>query len=221
MANLEPHMDFRWVNLDGSQVEAYQITRGARWASENWPAWLQTQKAGKETNRVYTDSSTPNALFIALESGEYEIEMDAYVIHENGILSVQNGEVFEQQFDKVVPIPAKVETPESLPDFEMTHKVEDGKLIPLSPEEIEAKRLALPPKPAPMLSVVPVTESHGSSLRPKAEIAYELLVDGDVDAAKSVLAKALGDETEWCQCAPGQCSGGARWGCRKNSPLVK
>jgi hypothetical protein len=226
MADVEPRMDFRYRDEAGAELEAFKVTPAGRWDSEHWPAWLQTQSTVNDINKVYTDPSSPKQLFINLEAGRFAIEENAYIIFENGGIRVEAGDQFESRFTKVVPLPPRNLDEPSLEGFEETHRVEDGKLVALTPEEIEAKQLAKPPVPPKLAAVddeydygVPVVST--SSLRPKAEIAFELLADGDVDAAKSVLAKALGDETNWCTCAPGQCSGGPRWGCRQNSPLVK
>lgn len=220
-------MDFRWRNNADRVVEAFKVTRGARWASEDWPDWLKVQQSAKDINCVYTDASAPNALFISLERGMFQIEKDAYVVFDGGVLSV-NGEVeFEAEFTKVVPIPERVLDEESLPEFEILNKMVDGQIVPRSPAEVELKRTELAASKAaaapPDLTLVPgaVIQSQLSNLKPKAEIALELLLDGEAEAGMSVLKKALADETQWCSCAPGQCVDGPRWGCRQNSPLVK
>lgn len=223
---VEPKMDFRYRDSAGVEIEAFQITKGARFASHDWPPWLQTQKSGVEVNKVYTDSAAPKSLFIKLDSGEYQIADDAYVIHEGGVLRVQDGEAFDNVFTKVVPIPPRILDEESLAGFERTHRMEDGKLVKLSPEEIAA----LPPEtvaaPVVPIGLAPqpvedVIRSHDSNLRPKVEIAFEMLADNQIDVGLDVLKKALADETDWCSCAPGQCTKGPRWGCRELSPLVK
>lgn len=220
-------MDFRWRNTDGSEIEAFKVTRRARWDTESWPPWLQTQKAVGETNRVYTDASAPQSLFIALDSGEYEIEHDAYIIYESGVLTVQNGEVFERQFDKVVPVPPEVIHPEALPDFETTHKVEDGKLVPLTPEEVEAKQLAKPPKSEPpALPLAPGADSDVTEMRNEMMSAIKLLKGGEEElppsgeAALDYLILSVSKRTRWCDCPPGQCAQEDEAGCRLHSPLV-
>lgn len=217
MPEKDAKMDFRWRDEAGVEVEAYKVTKGARWASQDWPEWLQIQGNARDLNKVYTDAADPNRLFISLESGRFGLEDNAYVIYENGGLKVQSSAIFEQQFNKVVPIPPRVLDEESLAGFESSHRVEDGKLVKLSADEVAA----LPPE-KPTLSVVePVTKLQVSNLRPKAEIALELMIEGDTSSAQKVLKQALSDETQWCSCVPGSCDGGPRWGCRQNSPLVK
>ena len=148
------------------------------------------------------------------------------MIFENGGIRVENADHFESRFKKVVPLPPRNLDKPSLENFERTHRVENGKLVALSPEEIAA----LPPvQAAPELTIVEAATQAASrdvigsqsTLRPKVEIAYEMLLDADSSAGLKVLRKALADETDWCNCAPGSCIGGPRWGCRENSPLVK
>jgi hypothetical protein len=67
----------------------------------------------------------------------------------------------------------------------------------------------------------PIVQGSYAELRAKAEIAYEFMLEADPQQAKSILKRALSDETVWCSCAPGNCVGGPRWSCRQNSPLVK
>lgn len=223
----DPKMDFRYRDEAGVEVEAYQITKGSRWATQDWPPWLQIQGSSKEVNKVYTESTDPNTLFIHLEHGRFGIEEGAYVIHEDGMLKVKGRDDFEAVFTKVVPIPPRNLDPESLAGFERTHRVEDGKLVKLSPEEIAE----LPPEPVQDATGEAYLSFDGampmplsaltSTLRPKAEIALELMQDGQQEAGMKVLKQALTDETDWCACAPGQCAGLERWGCREKSPLVK
>jgi hypothetical protein len=223
----DARMDFRYRDEAGVELEAFKVTPAGRWDTEHWPAWLQVQGSAREINKVYTDPASPNTLFINLESGRFGIEENAYIVYENGTLRVENGQQFEGRFEKVVPLPPRKLDPESLKGFERTHRVENGKLVKLTAEEIAA----LPPEEPqlrPELALVPTApdvigsqQLTGSDLRPKAEIAYEMMKEGDVDAGIKVLGKALADETAWCTCPPGQCAGGPRWGCRQNSPLVK
>jgi hypothetical protein len=231
MTNVDPKMDFRWQDSAGVELEAYQVTLAARWDSEHWPPWLQTQKAVEEINKVYTDAAHPKSLFIYLESGRYEIERDAYIIHDGGTLRVMDSERFETHYDKVVPIPPKEINPESLPNFELTHKMEDGKLVPLTPEEIEAKQLAQPPKPeVPAIPLAPGTDSDVSEMRNEMMSAIRLLKkcaeeEGDglppsAEEALDYLIHSMSKRTRWCNCPPGQCSQEDEAGCRLNSPLV-
>jgi hypothetical protein len=231
MGNTDPKMDFRYKDAAGVEIEAYQVTKGARWDAEHWPPWLQTQGNAKDINKVYTDAADPNRLFISLDSGRFGLEHDAYVIFENGQLRVQSGGAFDEQFTKVVPVPDRILDDPSMPDFELLNKLEDGKIVPRTPEEIEAKRAEIAARPQEYVVVadaipIPVENVIGSqsTLRPKVEIAYEMLLDdwdwADDSAGLKVLRQALADETDWCNCAPGQCTGGPRWGCRQNSPLV-
>jgi len=229
MSGVDPKQDFRWVTPEGVEVEAYQISKATRFLSQEWPSWLQTQKAATETNRVYTDASDPTTLFICMDDGgRYALERNAYITHENGVLRVHSGELFERNYEKVVPFEVRAMDEESEPDFEILNKVVDGKLGPRTPEEQEEKRAEIAAAKAATVNLVvqpvdpgPVTQSQQSNLRPKAEIAFELLLDGDHAAGVGVLKQALADETDWCVCSPGQCAGRARWGCRQNSPLVK
>lgn len=217
----DPRMDFRYQDEAGVELEAFKVTRAGRWDSEHWPQWLQTQGSANELNKVYTDPARPNTLFINLESGRFGIEDDAYVVFEGGQIRVESEEHFEGRFTKVVPIPPRALDPESMPDFERRHKVVDGKAVKLEEDELAA----LPPEEPKVVPIAPAPEAapapSASDLRPKAEIAYEMLADGDVEAGIKVLRGALADETEWCSCPPGQCAGGPRWGCRQNSPLVR
>ena len=228
----DPKRDFRYRDEAGVELEAYRISPSARWLSQEWPDWLQTQGSAKEINKVYTDPASPNTLFINLESGRFGIEENAYVIYENGTLRVENGEQFDERFTKVVPIPPRNLDAPSLENFERTHRIdENNKLVKLTEEEIDA----LPPEEdvigshlemtQPLRIVEPVTQPivQGSyaELRAKAEIAYEFMLEADPQQAKSILKRALSDETVWCSCAPGNCVGGPRWSCRQNSPLVK
>lgn len=222
MANLEPRMDFRYRDEAGVEIQAFQVTLASRWDAEHWPPWLQTQGSANELNKVYTDAADPKHLFISMESGRFAIEEDAYIVMEGGLLMVQAGDAFESQFSKVVPLPERNLDEESLAGFERTHRMEDGKLVKLSQEEVDA--LPKLPYEKPVLKEITMSaidEYVPSSLRPKAEIALEMMLDGDDVAALKVLRQALADETEWCACSPGQCSGGPRWGCRQNSPLVQ
>jgi hypothetical protein len=82
----DPKRDFRYRDEAGVELEAYRISPSARWLSQEWPDWLQTQGSAKEINKVYTDPASPNTLFINLESGRFGIEENAYVIYENGTL---------------------------------------------------------------------------------------------------------------------------------------
>ncbi len=228
----DPKRDFRYRDEAGVELEAYRISPSARWLSQEWPDWLQTQGSAKEINKVYTDPASPNTLFINLESGRFGIEENAYVIYENGTLRVENGVQFDDRFTKVVPIPPRNLDAPSLEGFERTHRIdENNKLVKLTEEEIDA----LPPEEdvigshlemtQPLRIVEPLTQPivQGSyaELRAKAEIAYEFMLEADPQQAKSILKRALSDETVWCSCAPGNCVGGPRWSCRQNSPLVK
>lgn len=227
VANLEPRMDFRYRDEAGVEIEAFQVTLASRWDAEHWPPWLQTQGSANELNKVYTDAADPKHLFISLESGRFAIEEDAYIVMEGGLLMVQAGDAFESQFSKVVPVPPRNLDKESLAGFERTHRMEDGKLVKLSQEEIDAlptvEKLEYEKPVLRELDMVPgaVDQSVSSNLRPKAEIAFEMMLEGDDAAGMRVLKNALADETDWCVCAPGQCVGGPRWGCRQNSPLVQ
>lgn len=228
----DPKRDFRYRDEAGVELEAYRISPSARWLSQEWPDWLQTQGSAKEINKVYTDPASPNTLFINLESGRFGIEENAYVIYENGTLRVENGEQFDERFTKVVPIPPRNLDAPSLENFERTHRIdENNKLVKLTEEEIDA----LPPEEdvigshsemAQALRIVepvtqPIVQGSYAELRAKAEIAYEFMLEADPQQAKSILKRALSDETVWCSCAPGNCVGGPRWSCRQNSPLVK
>jgi hypothetical protein len=228
----DPKRDFRYRDEAGVELEAYRISPSARWLSQEWPDWLQTQGSAKEINKVYTDPASPNTLFINLESGRFGIEENAYVIYENGTLRVENGEQFDERFTKVVPIPPRNLDAPSLENFERTHRIdENNKLVKLTEEEIAA----LPPEEdvigshsemAQALRIVepvtqPIVQGSYAELRAKAEIAYEFMLEADPQQAKSILKRALSDETVWCSCAPGNCVGGPRWSCRQNSPLVK
>ena len=228
----DPKRDFRYRDEAGVELEAYRISPSARWLSQEWPDWLQTQGSAKEINKVYTDPASPNTLFINLESGRFGIEENAYVIYENGTLRVENGEQFDERFTKVVPIPPRNLDAPSLENFERTHRIdENNKLVKLTEEEIDA----LPPEEdvigshlemTQSLRIVepvtqPIVQGSYAELRAKAEIAYEFMLEADPQQAKSILKRALSDETVWCSCAPGNCVGGPRWSCRQNSPLVK
>jgi len=231
-ANTDPKMDFRYKDAAGVEIEAYQVTKGARWDAEHWPPWLQTQGNAKDINKVYTDAADPNRLFISLDSGRFGLEHDAYVIFENGQLRVQSGGAFDEQFTKVVPVPPRILDEPSLPDFELMNKLDDaGKIVARTPEEVEAKRAEIAARPSlqvghlaselpPAMAAAEAAGMVSSTLRPKVEIAYEMLLDDDDSAGLKVLRQALADETDWCNCAPGSCIGGPRWGCRQNSPLV-
>lgn len=233
MANVEPKMDFRWRDSAGVELEAFQVTLASRWAAADWPPWLQTQSVAMEVNKVYTDASNPKALFINLDSGRYEVERDAYIVHESGVLRVMNCAGFESHFTKVVPIPPKVEHEEALPDFELTHKYVDGKLVPLTPEEIEAKQLAKPPtlhvqQPGPVLA--PGAASDVNEMRNEMMSAIKLLKEGNEEGedglppagekALDYLILSMAKRTRWCNCPPGQCAQEDEAGCRLHSPLV-
>jgi hypothetical protein len=228
---VEPKMDFRYVDTEGVEIEAFKVTKGARWASHDWPPWLNTQGTVEELNKVYTDPSRPNSLFINLPAGRFAIADDAYVIlGKGGTLDVSDGEIFEAEYTKVVPLPPRPMDEESLAGFEDTHKLdENNQLVALSPEELEARQLAKPPviKSQQHLEVLDeqgvdiMAQRMPSELRSKAETTLELMQDGQTEAAISTLVKALADETVWCSCAPGSCSGGPRWSCRQNSPLAR
>ena len=219
-------MDFRYRDEAGVEIEAFQVTLASRWDADHWPPWLQTQGSANELNKVYTDAADPKHLFISLESGRFAIEEDAYIVMEGGLLMVQACDAFEGQFSKVVPLPPRVLDEESLAGFERTHRMEDGKLVKLTDDEIAA--LPKLPYEKPELKVYHRDDDGTdtklvpeSTLRPKVEIAYEMLLDDDDAAGLKVLRQALADETDWCTCAPGQCINGPRWGCRQNSPLVQ
>jgi len=228
----DPKRDFRYRDEAGVELEAYRISPSARWLSQEWPDGLQTQGSAKEINKVYTDPASPNTLFLNLASGRFGIAENAYVIYENGTLRVENGEQFDERFTKVVPIPPRNLDAPSLENFERTHRIdENNKLVKLTEEEIAA----LPPEEdvigshsemAQALRIVepvtqPIVQGSYAELRAKAEIAYEFMLEADPQQAKSILKRALSDETVWCSCAPGNCVGGPRWSCRQNSPLVK
>jgi len=224
----DPKQDFRYRDEAGVELEAFQVTASGRWATQDWPNWLQMQGSASEINKVYTDADHPKSLFINLEAGRFGIEEDAYVIFENGNIRVESGAAFDDRFDKVVPFaPRNLDAP-SLEGFENTHRVdENNKLVKLTPEEVAA----LPPEPNNTdkevtghirnIDEAPVIGSQASTLRPKAEIALELMLDGSNAEGILVLKQALADETDWCSCAPGQCANGPRWGCRQNSPLAQ
>ena len=147
----EPHMDFRYRDPEGNELEAFKVTKGARWATGLWPNWLRMQRGSKDVNCVYTDSAAPESLFISLDGAEFELAEDAYVIFENGALAVNGDVEFEKHHTKVVPVPPRNLDAPSLEGFERQFKVVDGKLVALSPEEIAA----LPSVPEiPALTVV-------------------------------------------------------------------
>jgi hypothetical protein len=230
MSDKDPKHDYRYRDDAGVEVEAFQVTAAGRWATQDWPPWLNVASTAEQTGAVYTDPAAPNSLFINLPEGRFRVEQDAYLVYENGQLSVRNQDGFESAFTKVVPLPPrKLDPPSAAHINEREYRVENGKLVKLTDEE----RAELPPEEEPPL--LTIVEGKGttaklntepppsvfSQLRPKAEIVLELLQDGDTQAAIGILRTALSDETEWCSCAPGNCQNGPRWGCREKSPLVK
>lgn len=219
--------DYRWQSDDGIELEAYKITRGSRWQEKKWPSWLRMQATAKDDNCVYTDASAPNALFIQIDGAQYQIADGAYITYDGGRLRVQDGENFEATFTKVVPIPPRNLDPASLPDFEDMHRVEDGKLVKLTPEEIAEKAAAKVTVKAlsatasvTKLQPNAMTESD-SRIAENAKKAFELLCEGLFSEAETVLRDGLSAEVKWCNCAPHLCDGGPRWSCRRNSPLAK
>ena len=74
------------------------------------------------------------------------------------------------------------------------NKIEDGKVVPRTPEEMEAEQLAKPPKLAvveePKVDPALMWPVQESVLRPKSEIVLELLQDGQTEAAISTMPPA-------------------------------
>lgn len=225
---VDPKKDFRYRDEAGVEVEAFKVTKGARWAAQDWPAWLQTQSSVKDVNKVYTDPADPNRLFINLPEGRFGVEDDAYIVYEDGAIRVQGGRDFERTFGKVVPVPPRNLDEPSLPGFEQTHSVVDGKLIALEPDNS---------------NIAEVIDSHifntiheesmvnasasDDALTPLGEAldaikeAVLMLQAGDEDAAMHLLKNGLIVRTNWCDCVPGQCADKEVWSCRQKSPLVK
>lgn len=218
----DPKKDFRYRDEAGVEVEAFKVTKGARWAAQDWPAWLQTQSSVRDVNKVYTDPSDPNRLYINLPEGRFGIEDDAYVVYEGGAIRVLEGEVFESTFGKVVPVPPRNLDEPSLPGFEQTHSVVDGKLIALDPDTTVVYRPTSIHEEAMVNAfasddaLTPLGEALGA-----IKEAVLMLQVGDEDAAMHFLKNGLIARTNWCDCVPGQCADKEVWSCRQKSPLVK
>jgi hypothetical protein len=226
---VDPKHDFRYIDEAGVEVEAYKVTKGARWAAHDWPSWLQTQSSVKDVNKVYTDPSDPNRLFINLPEGRFGIEDDAYVVYEGGAIRVQGGEDFERTFGKVVPVPPRNLDEPSLPGFEQTHSVVDGKLIALDPVINDPQAIAAQ---AEVVSPSEAAEYRGCDYgddepNPIDEAlnaikdAILMLQEREGEEALKLLKDGLTARTKWCDCVPGQCADKETWSCRQKSPLVK
>jgi hypothetical protein len=229
--------DFRYIDSNNAQIEAYQITDRTRWQDEDWPQWLVKQRTKDQKNCLYTDASKPNELFIALESGDGWLGYNAYVIHNaDGTLSVMGEIEFGQYYSKVVPVPPKDPPPppaDGLTDQEFYDSIDEEtreKLSLTDPSTRPAKAKLAPPVAAQvMLADVDAANeaSEVAVLREQMERAVELLKPSQAKAGiKALQHLQIGLETattgglKWCECDPGQCDDSTQWGCRQKSPLL-
>jgi len=228
--------DFRYIDSNNAEIEAYQITDRTRWQDEDWPPWMVKQRTKDQKNCLYTDAANPNALYIALDSGDGQLGYMAFVIQNaDGSLSVMGEIEFNQYYSKVVPVPPKA--PPAPPADNMT----DQEFYDSIDEETREKLNLTDPatRPAqPQLTVeasaVMVADIDAEKqleevavLRDQMERAIELLKPSTAKASiKAMQYLKIGLDTakdgglKWCECDPGQCDDSSEWGCREKSPLL-
>ena len=230
MTDTDPAKDYRYT-LGDIELEGYQITPATRYRSQDWPPWLKPQRLPDDQNSVFSNSDSPNRLWLNLPTGEVELPQLAWIVkYPDGHLGIIDALEFENA-SKVVPIPAKVFTPpaDGMPD--------ESHLAEIYPQHVKEGLTAEDYKRSdtPALAPVASIENIGgdvTEMRNEMMSAIRLLqeaneVDGDPELppkaveALDYLIHAMAKRTRWCTCPPGICSNKDEAGCRINSPLVK
>jgi len=214
-------LDFRYT-LDGKEVEAFQVTEDSRYQERLWPDWMHSKMLLTYDGKEY------------LKWGEHKDEEMA--IPEYGwLVRSANGDVRAVGYEVMETAIKLVEDPG--PKRDAPTEVDEDSLIELQaamqkrdPDEIRAERAAKAAKqPPPELSVVEpeVTGQirnidHSMDKVHVTELVtiLELFVEGETSAGIKALKSCLLQRVTWCSCAPGNCEGGDRLGCRVNSPLT-
>ena len=205
--------DFRYTLPDGTEVEGFQLTEQTRYREKDWPDWMDSRflitYEGGEQRLIINDAETviPKFGWIVKYPGNAIKAVDYTVMEEA---------------DKVVK-EVQVVVPEQAVDEEgllvLASKI-SGKSVEELRAAQEAAALASPAPPAMAAAEIAGTAPDMNRLIAELTEAYALLAnngDGGLEAFRNILAGRV----VWCNCSPGQCSGGDRLGCRQNSPLVQ
>jgi len=227
----DPKKDYRYT-LGDLQVEGYQITPNSRYVSQDWPAWLKTQRLPDEPNCLFAMSEDPTRMWLSLPTGDVELPALAWVVkYADGHLGIVDALDFDN-YVKVVPIPAKIHEPpaDGMPDEShlaaiYPQHVKDGMTVE------DYKRPAAEVTPLKPVASAENVGGDVTEMRNEMMSAIRLLQEGNEqgetglppkgEEALDYLIHAMARRTRWCNCPPGQCSGADEAGCRLNSPLVK
>ena len=228
--------DFRYADSHEAVIEAYQITEHAIFADGSWPPWLRMQQGKNDMNCVYRRTDDPQSLFINMNGTDGQLGFNAWVVYNDGELSVMGEFEFRAAYNKVVPVPDKPEMVAT--DGQTDQQFYDG-LDQQTIEKFNIKNPAdRPVVEKPKARVIEIVDSPRPEEVPDAGTEILELRTAMLDAiaflkpaqskaaTKATLRLEVGLETahegglKWCECRPGSCDESSKWGCRVKSPLL-
>lgn len=235
--------DFRYTMPDGSVVEGFQVHEGTRYQEDEWPDWMNSrylmtkESEGKTThwlNISDVETEIPEFGWIIKPQGG-NITAVGYDVMENATKVVRNvpkvPDVAEPQSEQALRLAAKITkrsfeevVADDLSQVNQANRNRQKIIDSMHPDDAAAQGFRQTGSPEVALVEVPVMSQLETDRGLLFEVrkAYQLLLEQNDVEAMEKLHDAIVERCNWCDCAPGKCSGTAdMWDCRRNSPLAK